>query len=198
MHGPTLSYYDNNAERFFEETLRVDMASLYHPFLSLLPRGAHILDAGCGSGRDSLYFLRNGYTVTAFDASEKMVSMASDLLGQTVLRTSFDRMRFDRQFDGVWACASLLHVPRSAMYGVLARLTQHLKPHGAIYASFKYGDGEGVRDGRFFNDYNENGLRMLLHALPELTIVDLWQTLDLRSGKADSVWLNALIHRGGS
>ena len=195
MHGPTLSYYEANAERFSEETRHVDMASLYYPFLSLLPQGAHILDAGCGSGRDSLYFLRNGYEVTAFDVSEKMAGLASSLLGQTVLRTSFDHLSFTRQFDGVWACASLLHVPRSAMPGVLTRLARSLKPGGAMYTSFKYGDSEGVRDGRFFSDYDEEGLRALLRTLPELFILELWQTLDVRPGKADDVWVNALIRR---
>ena len=171
------------------------MDAIYGPFLSLLPREAHILDAGCGSGRDSLHFLRRGHSVIAFDASAKMASLASELLGQDVLRMSFDEVAFDQQFDGVWACASLLHVPRAALPDVLGRLGRSLKPGGTMYASFKHGYGEVIRDGRLFNDYEEEAFLALLRACPELSLIDLWQTNDVRPDREDAVWLNALIQR---
>src|SRR5829696_2513263 len=155
MHGPTVAYYEANAERFVEDTFEVDMRPLYAPFLTLLPAGARVLDAGCGPGRDSLAFVARGHEVTAFDASEAMARLASRRTGLPVLRLSFDRVGFEVGFDGVWACASLLHVPRRDMPGVLHRLARALEPHGVLYASFRHGDGEAVRGGRLFSDYRE-------------------------------------------
>lgn len=195
VHRPTLSYYESNARRFFEETRGVDMSPLYEPFLSRLPAGASILDAGCGSGRDSLYFLDNGYDVTSFDASEAMVRLATEHLGRPVLRLAFDQLNYEERFDGVWACASLLHVPRRAMIDALNRLASSLKRGGTLYASFRYGSGEVVRDGRLFNDYTEDDFGALLEALPDLNPVGTWLTADLRPHRADTAWLNTLSRR---
>lgn len=115
VHRPTLSYYEANASCFFAETSDVDVSALYGPFLSRLPTRARILDAGCGSRRDSLHFLQKGYDVTSFDASEAMACLDARHLGRPVLRLAFDQAGFEGHFDGVWACASLLHVPRQAM-----------------------------------------------------------------------------------
>jgi len=71
----TVNYYDTHADAFFSETQGVDMAPLHQRFLARLPVGAHILDAGCGSGRDSKVFLQLGYRVTAFDASAKLAAL---------------------------------------------------------------------------------------------------------------------------
>lgn len=195
VHWPTLSYYEANAPRFFEETRDVNMSPLYEPFLSRPRSGAHILDAGCGSGRDSLYFLDNGYDVTSFDASEAMVRLAAKHLGQPVLRLVFDQVGFEEHFDGVWACASLLHVPRRAMARTLGRLASSLKRGGTLYASFRYGNGEVIRNGRLFTDYTEEGFEALLGVLPDLELVRTWRTADLRPEHADTTWLNTLSRR---
>jgi SAM-dependent methyltransferase len=192
-HEQTLSYYEANAERYFHNTRDLDMDSLYEPFLSLMPLGAHILDAGCGSGRDSLAFLERGYEVTAFDASEAMVELASHHIGRPVLHMSFDQVQFREHFDGVWASASLLHVPKHSMLKALERLGIALQTGGVMYASFKYGDEESVRNGRLFNDYSEVSLRRLLETRPELKLVRLWRTTDLRPECSDTVWLNVLL-----
>ena len=118
-----------------------DMGKLYEPFLQHLKPGAKILDAGCGSGRDSLFFKNHGFQVTAFDASEEMVKLASQLLGQRVLHMSFEDLDLPETYDGIWACASLLHVKRAELRNVIARLTQHLNTGGMLYVSFKYGGG---------------------------------------------------------
>ncbi len=195
VHQPTLAYYEANAPRFFEDTRDVDLSPLYEPFLSRLPSGAHILDAGCGSGRDSLYFLDNGSYVISFDASEAMVRLAAKHLGRPVLRLAFDQVGFEERFDGVWACASLLHVPRRAMARTLSRLASSLKRGGTLYASFRYGDDEVVRKGRLFTDYTEEGFEGLLGALPDLELVRTWQTADLRPHRAGTTWLNTLSRR---
>ncbi len=195
MHETTLSYYESHAHRFFEDTRNVDMTSLYGPFLSLLPEGGRVLDAGCGSGRDSLAFLERGYEVTALDASGAMAELASRYIGRPVLRLSFDEVGFEDRFDGVWACASLLHVPRRRMPEVLGCLARSLKPGGVMYASFRYGDGESVREGRLFNDYREGTLRLALRTCPDLEPVALWHTHDLRPGRSDTIWLNVLLRK---
>src|SRR5215210_7831164 len=194
-HERTLSYYEANAGRFFEDTCDLDMGPIYEPFLFLLPPGAHILDAGCGSGRDSRAFLERGYEVTALDASETMAKLASQHIGRPVLRMSFDEVRFRDYFDGVWACASLLHVPNRESPIVLKRLGIALRTGGVMYASFKYGEGESVRDGRLFNDLDEDGLRDLLRSRPELGILEMWRTTDLRPDRDDVTWLNVLLRK---
>ncbi len=192
-HGPTLAYYEANAQRFFKGTHNVDMSELYKPFLALLPPGAHVLDAGCGSGRDSLAFLKRGYEVTAMDASMAMAELSSRLIGRPVLRLSFDRIEFEQQFDGVWACASLIHVLHDAMPEAVGQLLRSLKDGGVMYMSFKYGQGEQVRDGRLFNYYEEESFKMLLRAYPQLRLVKLWRTADFRSDHTDTEWLNVLL-----
>lgn len=194
-HEPTLAYYEANAQSFFQNTHSVDMSSIYEPFLTLLPSRAHILDAGCGSGRDSLAFLKRGYEVTAMDASESMVKLASCHTGRPVLHMSLDQLRFQDRFDGVWACASLLHVPKHGLPMLLKQLSLALKADGVMYASFKYGEEEVVRDGRLFSDYSENSLQGVIDTLPELELLKLWQTTDLRLRCNDTTWLNVLLRK---
>lgn len=184
-----------NAEQFCARTAQLDLRHLYRPFQELVPPGGHILDAGCGSGRDSLYFQSAGYQVTAFDASRRMVEAASRLLGRPVQLMTFQELDFSGAFDGIWACASLLHVPRREMQGVLARLARALVPGGVLYASFKYGDGEGWRGERLFNSYDEQSFAELLQSVPALSTTQVWQTTDVRPDRADERWLNALLTR---
>jgi SAM-dependent methyltransferase len=195
LHEQTLSYYEANARSFYQNTHNVDMSSLYEPFLSLLVPGAYILDAGCGSGRDALAFLERGYDVTALDASEPMTKLAYRHIGRTVLHRSFDQMRFRDRFDGVWACASLLHVPRQHMPKVLERFVLALRTGGVIYASFKYGEEEVVRNGRLFSDYSEDKICTLLDTRSDIELIRLWRTMDFRPGCDDKVWLNVLLQK---
>jgi 2-polyprenyl-3-methyl-5-hydroxy-6-metoxy-1,4-benzoquinol methylase len=189
------TYYNEHAEQFCAQTLPLDLGALYAPFLALLPPGATILDAGCGSGRDSLFFQQQGYQVTAMDAAAKMVELAAQQLGQPVLHLSFQALEAQAAFDGIWACASLLHVPRVQMDDVMARLARALKGGGVLFASFKYGDAEQTRDGRYFNGYDEAAFATLIAAQPELELVRLWQTDDVRAGRGGERWLNVLLKR---
>ena len=171
------------------------MGSIYEPFLTLLPPGARIPDAGCGSGRDSRAFLERGYEVTALDASEAMVELASRHTGRPVLHMSFDQVRLRGRFDGVWASASLLHVPRHGIAKVLERLINALKVGGVMFASFKHGEDETIRDGRLFNDYDERSLRVLLRSRPDLAPLEVWRTTGLRPDRNDVTWLNVLLRK---
>lgn len=191
----TADYYNRHADRFFRETVNLNMEELYAPFLSLVPAGGSILDAGCGSGRDSLSFSRRGYRVTAFDASEQLVERSAKLTGLPVLRLSFQQLDYEDEFDGVWACASLLHVPRAQMRDVLARLARALKPGGVLYASFKYGDGEWEQGGRFFNSYDEDSFAALTREHPSLILDRHWKSEDVRRGRENQIWYNALLRK---
>ncbi len=190
----TVNYYDTHADAFFAETQGVDMASLHQRFLERLPVGAHILDAGCGSGRDSKVFLQLGYRVTAFDASAKLVALAQMHTGLPITQRSFTDIAEIGTYDGIWACASLLHLREDQVPETLQHLWRALKPSGAFYLSFKYGEGEREHHGRHFTDATESRLDGWLAALPGVASTETWITTDQRPGRNEH-WLNALICR---
>lgn len=188
----SIRYYDQHAEAFIAGTLAVQMQSLYDKFLPHLVVGSHILDAGCGSGRDSRYFLQQGFVVSALDASWPLVRHARRLTGLPVLHCRFDEFVAEQPLDAIWACASLLHVPLAQLPSVMAHLARQLRAGGLFYCSFKYGVGEVRRDGRHFTQLDEAGLARLLAGLP-LQLIERWQTADLRPGRQDERWLNVLL-----
>ncbi len=190
-----IDYYQDNAGTFFADTVDVDMGSLYGRFLPLLPEQARILDAGCGSGRDSSAFAALGHRVTAFDASPALVALAAGHLGQPVQCLRFQDIAWQVAFDGIWACASLLHVPGAELPEVMKRLCRALTRGGVLYASFKYGSGEREHHGRRFTDLDEPGLAALLQQVPGLEEVETWTTADLRPGREAERWLNTLLRR---
>lgn len=191
----TDQYYTENAQSFFDATVSVDVQKLYDQFLPHLnPHGA-ILDAGCGSGRDTKHFKALGFKVTAFDANQALVELASRHLEQNVIHAKFDTFRAEpNSFDGIWACASLLHVPDEDLAATFFTLSQLLKPQGIFYCSFKYGQAAHVRNGRFFTDMDENKLQAALTTSP-LMIKQTWVTSDVRPGRESEQWLNAILVR---
>ncbi|AFL72870.1 class I SAM-dependent methyltransferase [Thiocystis violascens] len=193
---PTRQFYEVNAETFVTETRAIDMHSLYAPFLARIPADGHILDAGCGSGRDSRAFLDLGFRVTAFDASPRMVHLASLELGQSVHCLSFQALDWRCEFDAIWACASLLHVKMTELPDVLRRMARALRAGGVLYASFKYGQGERFHHGRHFSDFNAASLKSLLHDTGVLAPIEIWITHDRRPGRSDEQWLNVLLSPG--
>ena len=190
----TLSYYERAAETFFADTVEIDMAPLRERFLSHLPPGAAILDAGCGSGRDARIFRERGYVVTAMEPAPALASLAEAYCRLPVQRLRFQEIDWQERFDGIWACASLLHVPMAELPEVFKRLARALRPEGLLYVSFKHGRGERERGGRWFTDLDEVGLAELLRQVPTLTAFATWITADQRPGRADECWLNAVIH----
>jgi len=190
-----VDYYDAHAKSYYEHTISADMSSLYQPFLALVHPCGHILDAGSGSGRDTKEFLRQGYTVTAIDASWKMTKLSSQLIGQQTLQMRFQDMAFQECFDGIWACASLLHVPRDEIDQVFQRFTAALKPGGVWYMSFKLGNEERITADRLFNDYNEQLIKQLLSKHPSLELLEVWQTSDKMPNSRNLRWINVLARK---
>jgi len=216
-------YYRQNAQRFFTDTASVDMSALYTPFIDCLPPGARILDAGCGSGRDVKAFSEMGFAVEAFDASAELVALARQLSGKPVAQMRFQDVDAVEKYDGVWCCASLLHVSEAELPGVMTKLAIALKPGGVGYLSFKYGRGEREKAGRRFTDMDRAGLQKLVDGVNTLggdilatnkigikkeagsedaavnrfalETQTIWQTGDVRAGRGDEVWLNAIIRK---
>lgn len=188
------AYYDQHAVTFFAQTANVDMSALHERFLSHIQPGGLVLDAGCGSGRDAKAFLERGYRVAAFDASPRLAQLASEYLGQAVAVHTFTEVAEQGCYDGIWACASLLHLSRAEMPAALQCLWTALKPGGAFYLSFKVGEGEREQDGRHFTDANEATLREWLRTLPCLHSMECWLTEDQRPDRQDQ-WINAIALR---
>jgi SAM-dependent methyltransferase len=190
----TIEYYNNNADQFFDSTFSLDLKQLYTAFLNELDSGVKLLDAGCGSGRDSLYFKHQGYDVTSFDASKALVQKAEKLLGQPVLFNTFQNIKFTDHFDGIWACASLLHVAKDEITSIMSKLSNALTESGVMYVSFKYGESERKDNGRLFNDYTETSFDKMIQHIPELEVLKYWITHDVRPEK-NECWLNILIQK---
>lgn len=190
----TLDYYDINALGFFESTFKVDMESLYLPFLRYLSDQAFILDLGCGSGRDTLAFKNKGYQVAATDYSKELVDKASQLTGINVRFESFYELSEQNQYDGVWACASLLHCERERMPDVLEKILKALKGNGICYMSFKYGAGDRYNDGRQFTDMDESQAQSLLKKFDNILLLQQWITIDKRPDHNED-WLNIVFQK---
>ncbi len=189
-----MNYYDENAKEFFNGTVDADMSQHHEEFLKLIPEHCTILDAGCGSGRDTLKFKSLGYDVTAIDGSEEMCKLASEYSGVDVKHMQFQDIDFGNEFDGIWASASLLHVPSTEIEMVLEKLKKSLKANGVLYASFKYGEFEGERNGRYFNDLTESSAAELFEKM-DFKIIKTWITSDSRKGREDEKWVNILVKR---
>ncbi|WP_313706127.1 class I SAM-dependent methyltransferase [Massilia sp.] len=188
-------FYERNADAFYGDTVTTDMAPIYERFLPLVRLRGRILDAGCGSGRDSLAFLQRGYRVDAFDGSSEMVRRARALTGIEVRQLMFENLLdtpLQETYDGIWCCASLLHVERDRLPSVMDVLCHALAPDGIMYVSFKYGETARLKDGRRFTDLTEQGLDEILATIGGCELNDLWVTDDQRPGRADR-WLNAIV-----
>ena len=115
----TIEYYNNNASEYYDQTAAVDLHDKYERFLRYIPEGGRIMDVGCGSGRDALAFLKAGYEVDAFDGSAQMCRIASERTGISVRQLRFEEVEGEEMYDGIWACASLLHVHAKDLPAVL-------------------------------------------------------------------------------
>ena len=191
----TINYYNQNAENFIANTQNADMHPTQERFLRLLDANTSILDFGCGSGRDTKYFLEKGYQVTATDGSAELCRLASEFIGIKVKEMLFQELDAMNQYDGIWACSSILHLPKKELLPVIQKMCEALKDNGIIYTSFKYGDFEGERNGRYFTDFTEKTFREYIEKVPELTIEEAWITSDVRPGRGEEKWLNLILRK---
>lgn len=195
MKNNTLNYYNTNAKSFVSSTLAVDFSQTQDKFLHLLPPTASILDFGCGSGRDTKYFLDAGMQVDATDGSEELCRLASEYTGIPVRQMLFEELDAKAQYDGIWACSSILHLPEDVLKDVLKKMIVALKEQGIIYTSFKYGTFEGERNGRFFTDFTEETFQEFVSDVDGIKIEESWITGDVRPGRGDERWLNLILRK---
>ncbi len=191
----TLAYYSENARQFADNTRNVDFFDVQQQFLDRITASGHILDFGCGSGRDSHYFLSQGYKVTALDGADELAALAEKYIGQKVIRQFFTDFAEVDAYDGVWACASLLHLPETDLRKVLHNLAMSLHSGGILYASFKYDDFSGMRHGRYFTDMTETHWQDITKDIALWKNLSLWITGDVREGRSAELWLNILCQR---
>ena len=135
----TLDFYESNAEEYCDTTFDIDVSENRGIFLNLLEKGSSILDLGCGSGRDAKAFADEGMIVTAVDGSPAMCRIAARNTRSEVRNLKFSELDFEDEFDGVWACASLLHVPMGELPGVLSSVNRSLRKWGLFFCCFKKG-----------------------------------------------------------
>ena len=191
----TLAFYDQDPEEFVSRSISADMSDHRSRFAACLPVGALILDFGCGSGRDTKAFMDLGFKVDAVDGSMELCALASAYTGIRVRQMLFKELDVVNVYDGIWACASILHLPRVELADVLGKISIALKKDGVLYASFKYGDFEGIRNGRYFTDFTEESLKSFWNSVPSMQITDLWFTEDVRQDRKDERWINLLARR---
>ena len=194
MTNKTLYYYNQNAESFIQGTVSVDFKQTQDKFLQSLT-GKTILDFGCGSGRDTKYFIESGYAVTAIDGSEELCKSASAYTGIQVKHMLFQDLDEVDCYDGIWACSSILHLPKEELKIVTQKMSRALKPNGIIYTSFKYGNFEGERNGRYFTDFTLDEFKDFISDVKDIAIEEYWITGDVRPGREDEKWLNLILRK---
>lgn len=183
----TKEYYSANCDEYISSTQNVDMSEHYKRFLSYLPAEAKILDVGFGSARDMLYFASKGYDVWGIDNANEFVDKAKAKQLNVEL-CDFHSIPYVETFDGIWACASLLH--SNDLHLAFHNLSKALKVGGYIYLSMKYGKGSKIENGRFYQYIDEQGIKDFCE-VANLSIVEIYSSEDLLERK--NGWLNALL-----
>ena len=191
----TLAYYAANAEAFASSTVSVEFTAMQERFVELLEPGARVLDLGCGSGRDAKRFSEAGFAVDAVDGSPELCRIAAEFTGLPVRCMRFEELSAVAEYDGIWACSSILHVPSAQLPALLTSMAVALRDDGVIYTSFKYGEGEGMRHGRYFSDFTEETFARLLEQVPALCEEEHWVSSDVRPGRGGERWLKAILRK---
>lgn len=195
MLNKTINYYDINAKEFVEGTLNVDFKATQDKFINKLPAKGYILDFGCGSGRDTKYFLAKDFKVDAIDGSIELCKIASEYTNIKVRNMYFNELSIVNKYDGIWACSSILHLSLDDLVDVFKRMSKALKDEGIIYTSFKYGDFSGERNGRYFTDMTEDNFDKLIANVDNLKVEEQWITADVRPQRGNEKWLNLILRK---
>ena len=193
----TIAYYNQHATEYFAETVQVDLGEQRDVFLSVLPPGGQIMDLGCGSGRDSRYFLEKGFAVDAMDASKELCKLAQQFTGITVQCCTIQEWEPEKSYDGIWACASLLHLEREDLKTFFKNCHRFLKKDGVLFVSGKEEIQTGTDEKeRFFTNFDETLIRELVYDNPRYEMLRLWRTKD-GLGR-ETKWINLLVRNLGS
>lgn len=195
MLDKTINYYDINAKEFVEGTLNVDFKATQDKFINKLPAKGYILDFGCGSGRDTKYFLARDFNVDAIDGSIELCKIASEYTNIKVRHMYFNELSIVNKYDGIWACSSILHLSLDDLVDVFKRMSKALKDEGIIYTSFKYGDFSGERNGRYFTDMTEDSFAKLIANVENLKVEEQWITADVRPQRGNEKWINLILRK---
>ena len=195
MLNKTIDYYNINAKKFVEGTLNVDFKATQDKFINKLPSKGYILDFGCGSGRDTKYFLAKDFNVDAIDGSIELCKIASEYTNIKVRHMYFNELSIVNKYDGIWACSSILHLSLDDLVDVFKRMSKALKDEGIIYTSFKYGDFYGERNGRYFTDMTEDSFAKLIANVDNLKVEEQWITADVRPQRGNEKWLNLILRK---
>ena len=197
----SIEYYNKNAKNYIKDTFNVDMQKLYNVFEKYLNQGDTLLDIGCGSGRDSRYFLEKGYNVYAHDGSGAMVAYAKRNLGNRVALAKFNefdpKSLFGKKiiFDGLWACSSLLHVPEKELVNVLKRYLSFLADQGVFFMSFKRREENHEKDGRIFTNFTKEKLDHSLGSIKNISVLEFLETIDVREDRKDEGWISVIVRK---
>ena len=187
------NYYESNAERYAAETFSADMSKQYQRFLPLLKNGVKILDVGSGSGRDACYFQKQGYQVTALEPSKNLGREIRKVFSGEIVCSDIQSYQPMERYDGIWACASLIHLQEEVVLQFFEKIDQYLNDNGIIYISGKNGLSTGkVEDGRFFLEFTEQLVEKILTVNKQLKLEQLWYTEDV-SGRRGFRWLNVVL-----
>ena len=191
----TIDYYNNNAKNYFDFTINANMQLQYDSFLKFVKRTGKILDFGCGSGRDSLYFKNKGYDVTAIDGSEEMCKLAREYTGLDVKCMDFNDFHEVNSYDGIWACGSLSHIEKKDMLDMLKRLRDALMQDGHIFIAMKRGFGEEItQDGRFYSYLDFSDMEDLADKA-DLKSMMLYMSKSVNNPDEPKYWNNYILRR---
>lgn len=193
-----LAYYEANATTYAERTADANLSHLYESFLSLLPPSARILDVGCGGGRDLKAFRKQGFDAFGIDPSSELAAIARRNSGANVAVAHVENIDLLEEFDAVWACASLLHLPRTELPEALKRIRRSLVTGGVFFLSVQAGSGEGIsEDGRYFTYYDEPEIRAAVEATG-FEVLKIWGTADSLDRRSAIRWVNLLARKSSS
>jgi SAM-dependent methyltransferase len=183
---------------YYKQTAFIDLADIYREFRRCIPRGALVLDAGCGVGRDTRYFIKRGYRVVSFDAAREMVKLCRQYPFAYCIRRFFDEITFVEEFDAVWACASLIHLSYPKLKEAIFNLFSAVKPGGIIYFSLKMKNGDEklseVVTGRRFYYYSLEEVSEIVEKGLALEPIRIW-TNQSRKESDPTEWTNFLYRK---
>ena len=192
MNNKTLAFYNEHTNDFVEGTVTVDFHEVQDRFLQYVKEGSYLLDFGCGSGRDTKYFLNKGYQVAAIDGSIELCKYASQLTGIEVQQVFFEDFDAVNTYDAIWASASLLHCQYEDLDAMFMRIYTALKEDGIFFCSFKYGNYQGYRNERYFTDLDEKELAKFLDG--KFIVLEQWISEDSRQD-VQQLWLNCIVRK---